>query len=303
MNQCLCTNGGNFVVAAAQCIGKQSPADVAQTYTELAVNCQGSNTPLTISQAQFLAAASGSVSTTTAVQTAKVTTISGRPTTVTATLTPTPTQGPTVTVTTTPTPTDGNKSNGGDGGMGTGAKIGIAAGSVAVGVALIAALVFCCFRRRKRNSSKEESHPMLDPPASAFPGSEHSSRPSTYYDPPKYPSETKLGWTPGSGQTPPPGSSPYSATTNWATPQQAWGQPQQQQQDWAAAQQWHQPPTNYAELSPQTGAQHQNVFELASMPPQGPPSARHGAFEMPASPAVHMAMGQQGQHHPNQWHQ
>jgi hypothetical protein len=349
MNTCLCGNGGNFVLATAKCLGAKSPSDLSLTYTTMSTNCKGSNTPLSVSQAQFLAAASSSSTTTpktatTTTRTATASTTSRPTTTTTSSASQTSVQsaevittvvgGETVTVTTTPTsPPDSANGGGGNGGLSTGAKIGIAAGGIAVGIAILAAIGFCIRRRRKND--KEEARPMLGgqypdpvPPAetAAFAASNQSPAPSElglYSDAqkPYYATDNKPpGWRPSSGLTPTP--SPNALAPAWQSPQQqvwearqhqAWGEtptPPPPQQAWAVGvqsmqqqqqqqQQWHQPPTNYAELAQPQDNQGQ-VYELASMPIQQQPSQglAHHAVEMPASPLPHPGNIQS---YPGQW--
>lgn len=54
MNGCLCTNTSDFVPSAARCIGRESPDDLKATYATLKINCDGSNTPMAISETDFL---------------------------------------------------------------------------------------------------------------------------------------------------------------------------------------------------------------------------------------------------------
>lgn len=54
MNGCLCTNASDFIPSAARCISRESPDDMEATYAILKINCDGSNTPMAISEAEFL---------------------------------------------------------------------------------------------------------------------------------------------------------------------------------------------------------------------------------------------------------
>jgi len=62
-NACLCGNGGGYLTLAAQCIQANAPNDLQDTYTTSVGNCDTSDTPMTLSWAQFLAAAQGGTST------------------------------------------------------------------------------------------------------------------------------------------------------------------------------------------------------------------------------------------------
>lgn len=54
MNECLCTNASDFIPSAARCISRESPRDLNATYATLKINCDGSNTPMAITEAEFL---------------------------------------------------------------------------------------------------------------------------------------------------------------------------------------------------------------------------------------------------------
>ena len=58
MNACLCGNTGNFALAAAACVAKDSPDDLGKVYTTMADACSYSKTPLAVSQKDFLEAGS-----------------------------------------------------------------------------------------------------------------------------------------------------------------------------------------------------------------------------------------------------
>lgn len=168
MNLCLCSNGGKFVTNSAKCIARQDSADMASTWVRtkpgktsglaqnadtvtlqeiMELHCSDSNTPLSVPKAQWMGYQSSvsTSSTATATTTSTSTSTSGRQT---ATVTSTPSPNP-----------DGN--NSGNSGLSSGAKIGIIAGSAAVGVALLAAALFLCIRYRKRRETYHEVHPML----------------------------------------------------------------------------------------------------------------------------------------------
>lgn len=153
MNQCLCSNGGSFVTNAAKCIAKQDPDDLESTYEILSLHCSDSNTPLSISKAQWMAQSSASTSktstkttTNTASKSTMTTTSAGQTTTATITSTPT--------ATSTPAPEDT--------GLSGGARIAVIAGSAAGGAAVLAAAVFifCRYRKRRSGAAYEEVHAM-----------------------------------------------------------------------------------------------------------------------------------------------
>ncbi|KAM7183030.1 hypothetical protein V8F20_012763 [Naviculisporaceae sp. PSN 640] len=173
-NQCLCSNGGNFVTKTAECLGQNDKKDLSEVYLRIKELCAAdSHTPLTVLEEQYLASAGVSEKTLTSVV-------------------PTPTKSPSSTSdagafatstqeagngtggkeTDNTTPGDqGNngkdnstedRTKSGGSGMSTGAKSGIIAGAVVGGLAVLGALGFFIYRYRRRRDG-EESHPMLPP--------------------------------------------------------------------------------------------------------------------------------------------
>ncbi|KAL2132623.1 hypothetical protein VTI74DRAFT_3587 [Chaetomium olivicolor] len=155
-NSCFCRNGGNFVTNAAKCIGKSSRSDLQKVYSVMRDACSVSKTPLSVTEDEFMDAANGGTTTT-----------SARPSTTGATDSKTSATDSTTINTataTTTTTTPAGTSPAGDNkdekkGMSTGAVAGIAVGVSIAGVAFLAALAWFLVRRRKRVG--EESHPML----------------------------------------------------------------------------------------------------------------------------------------------
>lgn len=187
MNLCLCSNGGDFVTNSAKCIAQKDSSDLASTwvYTSntptsryladslvqeiMDLHCSDSNTPLTISQAQFMAYQSSVSSSSSASSTASATSTSSA-------------AQQTVTTTASPTPDPDDDGDDGNTALSTGAKIGIIAGAAAAGVALLAVALFILMRRRKRRQHQyQEVHPMLaangPPPGGPQPG-DSSAHPS-----------------------------------------------------------------------------------------------------------------------------
>ena len=160
MNECLCGNGGNFVLASAQCVAQEDPGDLESVYEIMSLHCSDSNTPLSVSKADFLAAKS---STTTGASATKTKTSSPSVSVVTSVI-----SGSVVTATVTNTGGQATETGSGDkddkdveGAYKT-AKIGIIAGSVVGGLAVIGIMVFFILRyRRRRGNGQEEAHPML----------------------------------------------------------------------------------------------------------------------------------------------
>ena len=193
-NGCVCSNGGNFVTSAVQCLTASDSGDLTSVYGTMSSNCATSNTPLGYTLQQFLAlggtgttAVNNPPSTTTVTG---VTTISQQGTTKVSTFVTTAmpkltTSSQVTTIVITPTGTgqtapftsvitlvaggsqttgtsaaQGNGgSNGGSGGskLSTTAIIGIGVGGalcLAI-VGLIVTLCWCQRRREKRNRAQQ----------------------------------------------------------------------------------------------------------------------------------------------------
>ncbi|CAJ2509870.1 Uu.00g057700.m01.CDS01 [Anthostomella pinea] len=151
LNQCLCTNQGNFIYNTADCVAKASPADLEAVYSTLENNCAGTGVTIAVSKEAFLSSAAAATSSTSSTSTAisTSTTSSSDGTTATTsyststTSTSSTSSSPTNTGTATPDDT---------GSLTTGAKIGVGVG-VAFGaiVAALAAWFIWAYSRRKRN--------------------------------------------------------------------------------------------------------------------------------------------------------
>ncbi|KAK0609223.1 hypothetical protein B0T17DRAFT_474051, partial [Bombardia bombarda] len=160
-NACLCNNGGNFVTNTASCLGKSDEADISGVYGVLKSACSDSSTPLNVGEEQYLSAA-GVSGTLTAVQpSATSTPVSTADSTV---VTSTSTKPPATTSTNggeLPAVTDdGRKESAPSKGLSVGAKAGIIAGAVVVGLTSLGVAAFMFIRYKKRKDG-EESHPML----------------------------------------------------------------------------------------------------------------------------------------------
>ncbi|KAL2206863.1 hypothetical protein CC79DRAFT_1335147 [Sarocladium strictum] len=144
LNECLCSNTGDFVVNSAQCLGEEASDQVRPVYQTMAGACFDSDTPLAVSPEDFYAIADGK-------QSSPSTTISSISSTSTSSTSSTASEGP--------TETSDNNDNSDSGGLSTGAIAGIGAGAGVLAIAVIGGLVAWCIRRRRR--AGEESHPML----------------------------------------------------------------------------------------------------------------------------------------------
>ncbi|KAK3390753.1 hypothetical protein B0H63DRAFT_122492 [Podospora didyma] len=171
LNKCLCSNTGQFVVNSASCLGQDDPTDVDKVYDTMNNACRNSQTPLSVTKAQFRAAAIQASSSTQSITTR--TTSASHSTLMTSTTrsSATTTAGDISTTSSAPlretsqngAPADkGNDQDGQDSntGMSSGAKAGIAVGTSIAGLAIVGGLVFLFLHYRKR-SDGDESHPML----------------------------------------------------------------------------------------------------------------------------------------------
>ncbi|KAG8163982.1 hypothetical protein KVR01_005900 [Diaporthe batatas] len=175
MNQCLCSNGGDFVTNAAKCIAREDPDDMESTWEALSLHCSDSNTPLSISKKGWMAELSSLSTTTSAKTTTSNTATKSTMTTTSAGHTTT------ATVTTTPAATSSPPPEDTDAGLSGGARIAVIAGSVAGGVAVLVAAAFILFRYRKRRNGAayQEVHVM----GAQSPYSRMSKAPAPYGSP------------------------------------------------------------------------------------------------------------------------
>ncbi|KAL2153478.1 hypothetical protein VTH82DRAFT_4633 [Thermothelomyces myriococcoides] len=210
-NSCFCRNGGNFIIDAAACIGRSSRDDLRATYSTMREACDNSDTPISITEDEFMEAAEDSSSTTT--QTSSTETSSATSTTTsTSAITSTST---TPTSTSLPDDEDDGDDDDDDSGLSTGALAGIIVGAVA-GLGLLGALAFFLLRRRKKTG--EESHPMLPQQphhSMAFSASDAST---AYYGspPPDSGAWPKKDW--GAATSPDPRNSALGSGLNWESP-------------------------------------------------------------------------------------
>lgn len=165
LNDCLCYNGGDFVLETARCVAAEAPGILAAVYKQMLANCHGTGDELSISEEEFLEAGrtatgggSSGGSSSTGVSTGTDTSLLGS---TTATTSPSTSASATTTAARTPTtlktadslstaPATATSSAAmplpteapGTGSLSTGAKAGIGVGA---GVGAIAAVFAACF--------------------------------------------------------------------------------------------------------------------------------------------------------------
>ncbi|KAI1335492.1 hypothetical protein F5Y15DRAFT_245342 [Xylariaceae sp. FL0016] len=170
LNECLCTNQGNFIYDSADCIAKASPGDLNAVYETMSNNCAGTGVTIAVSKDAFLAAAAAATSTTSSA-------------TPTATSTGTQTSSGTKTSTTTTPTSSSTQTASPDSGISTGAKIGIGVGIAFGAIALaIAGWFVFAYSRRKRSSrnSLNEAHNLEDNSHPGSPPSGYAGAAGTY---------------------------------------------------------------------------------------------------------------------------
>ncbi|KAK3306787.1 uncharacterized protein B0T15DRAFT_152688 [Chaetomium strumarium] len=213
-NSCLCRNGGNFITNAAACIGQSSAGDLETVYKTMRDACGNSDTPISITEDEFMAAANA-VTSTTSTAGPTTTSTSSQSSTTTGTNASTTSNASTGTATSTAAPADGQKEGEeeeGGGGLKTGVMAGIIVGGVGAAV-LLGALAFFLFRRRRKLG--EESHPMLPQQGQPSVAAGHESTAmhnSAYYSSPP----STAGWPKKDWQGPSPDL--RSSGFNWESP-------------------------------------------------------------------------------------
>ncbi|KAK4134039.1 hypothetical protein BT67DRAFT_305321 [Trichocladium antarcticum] len=158
-NSCLCRNGGNFITNAAACIGQESRGDLAVVYDTMEDACAYSKTPISITKQEFMAAANPVTSTSsmvTSTTTSASSTASTEGTTTSSTSTSTSTSTDAAATT---APPDDEQDKEASPGLSHAALAGVIGGASAAGLALLGAIAWFVFRRRRK--AGEESHPML----------------------------------------------------------------------------------------------------------------------------------------------
>ncbi|KAH6632135.1 hypothetical protein F5144DRAFT_490671 [Chaetomium tenue] len=63
-NACFCRNGGDFITTAAACIGQESKGNLRTVYRTMRDACDTSDTPINVTEGEFMDAAEGTSSTT-----------------------------------------------------------------------------------------------------------------------------------------------------------------------------------------------------------------------------------------------
>lgn len=154
---CLCSNIGGFLTLSAVCIQENAPGELQDVYNTTANNCATTNTPVTISWAQFLAAAQESTSTLSTTLTTTLAT--GQPSPI-ASLSPSHAtdSSPTHTITSSPNPSAtsaGTINAGGGGGLGRSDIIAMAIGIPATVFTIIGVFLVFFMPGGSRSTTKQ----------------------------------------------------------------------------------------------------------------------------------------------------
>ncbi|KAK7910836.1 hypothetical protein PG985_013317 [Apiospora marii] len=142
LNECLCTNKGNFVYNTASCVAKASPSDLDAVYATLNTNCAGTGVTLTVSKDAFMAKAAAATAVTTTSKPTKTKSDGSTPTTTDDSTTDDPD----------PSPTNSSTAAADASSWSSTAKVGVGVG-IGVGASaliLLFALLWRRYRRRKQ---------------------------------------------------------------------------------------------------------------------------------------------------------
>lgn len=155
MNDCLCGNSGDFVLDSARCLGSLENADtMSKVYDTMQESCSQTKTPLSVSEAQWLAEGTKEEAVTSTI----TTTIGTMVLTFSTTITPTPTSSSTYTTSTARASSDDDgddddhgSSDADDEELSLSAKIGVITSSIAgaMTLACIACMIIFFTKRKK----------------------------------------------------------------------------------------------------------------------------------------------------------
>ncbi|GAB1319201.1 Extracellular membrane protein CFEM domain-containing protein (Fragment) [Madurella fahalii] len=157
-NSCLCRNGGDFITNTAACLTQSSPSELRTVYRTMRDACDNSETPISITEDEFMDAAGGVTSTSSIATSTTSTTTSATSITTASTTTASTTTSSSASTDTIGAALPGEDEQGGSG-LSTGAMVGIIVGATIAGLALLGGLALFLLRRRRKLG--EESHPML----------------------------------------------------------------------------------------------------------------------------------------------
>ncbi|KAI1766377.1 hypothetical protein GGR53DRAFT_212530 [Hypoxylon sp. FL1150] len=154
LNECLCTNQGNFIYDSAQCVAKSSPSDLDAVYDTMENNCAGTGVTIAVSKDAFMSQASAATATTSSAT-------------------------PSATATSKPNDDDNDNDNDNDdndssgGGMATGIKVGlgVGVGFGAIALGLLAWFVWSYSRRRRNQRHAQQFDFTFPPSPSPYPPS------------------------------------------------------------------------------------------------------------------------------------
>ncbi|KAI7780473.1 hypothetical protein LA080_015986 [Diaporthe eres] len=153
MNDCLCGNSGDFVLDSARCLGSLGSAEtMSKVYDTMQQSCSETKTPLSVSEAQWLAEGKKGDAVTSTV----TTTIGTMVLTFSTTITPTPTSTSSYTTSTARAESDEDEDDNGstdedDEDLSLSAKIGVITSSIAgaMTLACIACMIIFFTKRKK----------------------------------------------------------------------------------------------------------------------------------------------------------
>ncbi|RYP14144.1 hypothetical protein DL765_006591 [Monosporascus sp. GIB2] len=151
LNNCLCSNGGGFIDAAAKCVARESPHDLTAVYRQMKTNCAGTGNAIALTEDEFIAlgdsSASNTESSSSSAPERTATPSQTRTSSTTAAQSQSPSDGPAASS----GPTNVPETEAETGALSTGAKIGIGVGVGfgAIGAALAAWFIWVYARHRR----------------------------------------------------------------------------------------------------------------------------------------------------------
>ncbi|RYO74147.1 hypothetical protein DL766_006582 [Monosporascus sp. MC13-8B] len=209
LNNCLCSNGGGFIDAAARCVARESSHDLTAVYRQMRTNCAGTGNAIALTEDEFIALGDSSASNT------ESSSSSAPERTATPSQTQSQSDGPAAS----PGPTNVPETEAETDALSTGAKIGIGVGVGfgAIGAALAAWFIWVYARHRRPLASG------VGDPAKLAPFLPHDPAVAEYAQYNKQHGVAELSsteWKPGHGGG---GGSGVTATTGGGPPAELQG--------------------------------------------------------------------------------